>query len=100
MMTASPAAGGAVSLRDGALPGGLHTMAARCSPKLLLALLLLAAPLAHAKKKRTAPEVTVEFTEAGPLGLDFSLEKLAGANFGLAIKGIADGSHAAAFPQL
>jgi hypothetical protein len=44
--------------------------------------------------------VTVEFTEPGPLGLDFSLEKLAGGKFGLAIKGIAEGSHAAAFPQL
>ena len=42
----------------------------------------------------------MEFTEPGPLGLDFSLEKLAGGKFGLAIKGIAEGSHASTFPQL
>ena len=42
----------------------------------------------------------MEFTEPGPLGLDFSLEKLPGKKFGLAIKGIAEGSHAASFPQL
>lgn len=64
--------------------------------------LLTAAPVADAKKKpkKTQREITVEFTEPGPLGLDFSLEKLPGGKFGLAIKGIADDSQAAAFSQL
>lgn len=65
-------------------------------------LLLATAPVAEAKKrlKKAQPEVTVVFTEPGPLGLDFSLEKLAGGKFGLTIKGIAEESHAATFPRL
>ena len=73
---------------------------------LALALLLHAPPSADAKKKAKrsrapqVPDVSVEFTEPGPLGLDFSLEKLPGGKVGLAIKGVAEGSHAAQFPQI